>query len=97
MSAKKLAKASRKVFLDSPRAAVDVGPGHHVRVIETEPRRLRHERDPAHAVRRYERCAFLGSAVDVAWDHLPVPVHELRRVGVIVDIDGDSLSFLESQ
>ena len=68
-------------------AAVEVAAGHDMRVVEAEARRLRHERDAAHAVRRDERRAFLGRAVDIARDHLAVPVHQLRRVGVVVDID----------
>ena len=78
-------------------AAVEVAPGHDMRVIEAEARGLRHEGDPAHAVRRHERRAFLGRAVHVARDHLPVPMDQLRRVGVVVNIDDGALPFLEAQ
>ena len=71
--------------------------GHDVGVVEAETRRLRHEGDAAHAVRRNEGRAFLGRAVDLARNHLAVPVHQLGRVGVVVDIDDDALAFLEAQ
>ena len=48
-------------------------------------------------MRRHKRRAFLGSPVHVAGDHLPVPVDQLRRVGVVVNIDDDPLPFLEAQ
>ena len=78
-------------------AAVEVAAGHDMRVVEAEARRLWHEGDPLAAVRRHERRAFLGRAVHVARDHLPVPVDQFRRVGVVVDIDHDALAFLEAQ
>jgi len=71
-------------------AAVQVGPSDHMRMVKAEARRSRHERYPPH-----ERRAFLGSAVDIARDHLPVPVHQLRRVSVVADIDNNLLLFLE--
>ena len=66
-------------------------------VIEAEACRLRNEGNPAHPVLRHEGRAFLGCSVDVAGDDLAVPVHELRRIGVIVDVHHDLLSFLESE
>ena len=78
-------------------AAVEVAPGHDMRVVKAKARGFWHEGDPAHPVRRHERRAFLGGAIDVARDHLPVPVHQLRRIGVIVNIDDDPLPFLEAQ
>ena len=46
---------------------------------------------------RHEGRAFLGGAVHVAPDHLPVPVHQLRRIGFVMNIDNDLLPFLEPQ
>ena len=83
--------------LTGVRAAVEVAPGRDMRMIETEACGFRHEGDPAHAMRRDERRAFLGGAIHIARDHLPVPVHQLRRVGVVVDIDDDPLPFREAQ
>jgi hypothetical protein len=66
-------------------------------VVEAETGGFGHEGDPAHPVRRHERRTFLGGAVHVAGDHLPVPVDQLRRVGVVVNIDDDPLPFPEAQ
>ena len=68
-----------------------------MRVVKAKARGFGHEGDPAHPVRRHEGRAFLGGAVHVARDHLPVPVHQLRRIGVVVNIDNDLLPFLEAQ
>src|SRR6185437_3170393 len=58
---------------------------------------LRYERDPPHAMRRDEGRAFLCGAVHIARDHLAVPVYELGRVGVVVDVHHRALAFLEAQ
>ena len=65
-------------------------------VIKAEAGWLGDEGDALHAMRRHEGRAFLEGAVDVAWNHLPVPMHELRHVGLVIDIDDGPLPFLES-
>src|SRR4029077_6436080 len=59
--------------------------------------RLWHERDATDAARWDIRRSLLGSAVQVARDRQSVPVNELRRIGIIVNIDNDVLPFLEAQ
>src|SRR6516164_5201706 len=66
-------------------------------MIETEAGGLRHEFKTLHAVRRYERRAFLSCAVDCARYDLTVHVDQLRRVGIVVDVDYDPPAFLEAQ
>jgi hypothetical protein len=65
-------------------------------MIEAEARRLRHEGDSVHAASRHEGRAFLRRPIDVARDHLPMPMHEFGHVGVVVDVDYRALSFLEA-
>src|SRR5262249_47811708 len=83
--------------LGGVRAAVEVASGDDVCVVEAKARGSRHERQAALPVRRDERRTLFGSAIDRAWDHLAMPVHELGRVGFVVDIDHSSLAFLEPQ
>ena len=77
-------------------AAIQIGTRRNMGVIEAETCRLRQEGDPPHASCRHEGRAFFGRTVDVAWNHLPVPMHEFRHVGVIVDVDHRPLPFLEA-
>jgi hypothetical protein len=67
-----------------------------VGVIETIAGRLGDEADASASVRRNKRRALLGGAIDVGGDELAVPVQLLRRVGLIVDIDGDLLAFFKA-
>ena len=90
-----------RLDVDGPRlagigAAIEVGTRRNMGVIEAETCRLRQEGDPPHASCRHEGRAFLGRTVDVAWNHLPVPMHKLRHVSVIVDVDHCLLPFLEA-
>ena len=75
----------------------EIGSSAIVRVVEAEARGLRHKRDATLAVRRNERRAFFGGAIHVDWHELSVPVQLLGRVGVVEDVDGDALSFLEAK
>jgi hypothetical protein len=48
-------------------------------------------------VRRYIRGSFFGRAVDVGWDDLAVPVHELGRIRVVEHVDRDRFIFFKTQ
>src|SRR6185437_15666935 len=92
------ARIIRRLDIDRPRlsgigAAVEVATGDHMGVINTEPRRLWHESDAAHAMRGNEWRALFRSAVDIARDHLAMPVQQLWRVGVVMDVYNDALAF----
>jgi hypothetical protein len=78
-------------------AAVEVGAGHHVRVIEAEAGWARNEHDALHPMRGNERRALFRGAIDIARDHLSMPMHKLGDIGVIMDIDDHSLPLLEAQ
>jgi hypothetical protein len=75
--------------------AIEVAAGHDMRVVEAEARRFRHVSDPSHPMRRNEGRAFLCGTVDLAGNHLAVPMDHFRRIGVLVHIDHDALTFLE--
>ena len=49
------------------------------------------------AVRRDERRALFGGAVDVGRHGLTVPVQLLGRVGVVVDVDDDRAALTQPQ
>src|SRR6516225_4035819 len=66
-------------------------------VVEAKAGRLRREGDAPHAVRRHIRGAFFGCAVDVGWDDLAVPVHQLGRIRVVEHVDRDRLPFFETE
>ena len=83
--------------LTGVRPTGQVAAGDYVRVIEAKPRRAGHEGDAPHPVRGHERRALFGCAIDIARNHLAVPVNQLRRVGVVVQIHNDTLPLLESQ
>ena len=68
-----------------------------MRVIEAEASGLRYEGDAPHPMWRDEGRALHCGAVDVARDHLAVPVNEIRHVGIVVDIEHGSLPLLEAQ
>ena len=76
-------------------AEIEIGSGADVSVIETESGGLGGERNSARAVGRNEGSALFGGAVDVRRDELSMPVELLGDVGVVVDVDGDGLSFFE--
>ena len=78
-------------------AGVEIGASANVRVVEAEAGGLWRECDAALAVRGDVGRAFFGGAVDVDGDLLAVPVELLGRVGVVVDVDGDGLAFLEAE
>ena len=78
-------------------ARAEVGSAAGMGVIEAEPGGARGEGDAAAAMRRDEGCAFFGGSVDVGRDGLAVPVELFRRIGVVVDVDGDLLAFFETQ
>ncbi len=78
-------------------AEIEIGSGADVSVIKTESGGLGSERNSARAVGRNEGSALFGGAVDVGRDELAVPVELLGNVGVVVDVDGDGLSFFEAK
>ena len=39
----------------------------------------------------------IGGTVGVARDHLAVPVNQLRRIGIVVQVHDDAPAFLEPQ
>ena len=49
------------------------------------------------AVRRHQRRALLLGAVHLGRNQHAVPVHQLRRVGVVDDLDRDRLAFAHAQ
>ncbi len=55
------------------------------------------ELDALAAMGRDNRRTLLLGAVDVGWDEQPVPVDELRRIGVVDDFYGDGLAFAHAQ
>src|SRR5580698_6637276 len=71
--------------------------GMDMAVVEVVARRPGNEPDAAAAPRGNERSALLGSAIYVGGNELPVPMQLLRRVGLIVDVDGDRAPFLEAE
>ena len=66
-------------------------------MVKAKARGLRHKGQSAHFVWRNEGRAFLRCAVDVARNHLTVPVDEFRRVGVVVNVDNHALAFFKAQ
>ena len=79
------------------RAAIEVAPGHDMRVVEAKTGRLRRKRYSPHAVRRHIGGAFFGCAVDAGRDDLAVPVHELGRIRVVKYVDCDRLPLFENK
>lgn len=75
----------------------EITSGAHVGVIEAEARGLGNERNSPDAVGRDEWRSFFGGAIDVGRNELTVPVQLLGRVGVVVDIDGDLLTFFQAE
>src|SRR3569832_641705 len=73
--------------------AIEIAPSNAMRMVETKSRRLGHELNSAHAVGRNNRCSFLGSSINLAGNHLTVPVHELGGVSVIVNVHDDAPTF----
>jgi hypothetical protein len=61
-------------------------------VIKTEASGSWHVGNPAHGVWRNEWGAFFSGAVNVTWNELPVPMNQLWRIGVVVNIDNDTLT-----
>jgi hypothetical protein len=49
------------------------------------------------AVRRHKRAAFFLGTVSLDRNEHAVPVDELRRVGVVEDVDGDRLALFHTQ
>jgi hypothetical protein len=64
-------------------------------VIETETRWPCSENYSAHSVRRDEGRSFFGGAIHLGGNHLAMPVHLLRSVGVVMDFDRRWLTFFE--
>ena len=77
--------------------AGQIGAGREMRVIETQSRRPGRKAYAAHAMGGNERRSFLGCAIHIDRERLTMPVQLLGRIGVVVDIDDDPLSFLEAQ
>ena len=69
----------------------------HMRVIEAKARWLRDERDSSTAVGCNEGRTLFCRTIYVRGEELSVPMQLLRRIGVVVDIDGDLLRFLETE
>jgi hypothetical protein len=55
------------------------------------------ERKPPRAMGRDGGRALFRGPIDIAWNHLPMPVDEFRRIGVVMNVDDDALPFLEVQ
>ena len=48
------------------------------------------------STRRYDNAFFFAGAIDVRGDELTMPVDELRRIGVVKDLDRDWLAFSQT-
>jgi len=70
--------------------------GDGMGVIETNPCRLEDKGDLAHTLGWHEWRAFLRSSVDLARYSLSMPVDQLRCIRIIINVDYDSLPFLEA-
>jgi hypothetical protein len=66
-------------------------------VVKTEPRRPWRKHDAPHAACRNEGRSFFRSAVYFGENHLAVPVELFGSVGVVVNLDGRCLPFVETQ
>src|SRR5215472_12402643 len=66
-------------------------------VIKPEPRWTWRERDAPQAMRRDEGRPLFRSPVHICGQKLTVPVKLLRRVGIVVDVDDDTLAFSKPQ
>jgi hypothetical protein len=64
-----------------------------VGVIEAKAGWFRHEGDAAHAMRRNVWRSLLGGAINISRNELAMPVQLFGRLGVVVDIDDDPLTF----
>src|SRR6185312_906345 len=79
--------------LPTVETGVEMTARDEMRMIETQPGGSGHEAHTAHAMRWNVRRAFLGRAIDVDRQRLPMPVELLRDVGVVEDVDRDSAAF----
>src|SRR5271169_4854936 len=76
---------------------MEVAHRHGMRVVPAASRRTGGKLEAAPAMRRYEwRTLFLRSVHFRRNEHA-MPMHELRRIGVIYNVDGDRLSFPHAQ
>ena len=66
-------------------------------MVKAKTRGARNEGNPTYAVRGNNGRTFFRSAVDIARNHLAMPVHQLRRISIVVNINGHALTFYESQ
>jgi len=78
-------------------AFVQIVHGHGVSVIPAAAGRTRGELIAPSGVRFDNRRALFFGAIDLGRDEHAMPVDEFRRVGIVEDIDGDGLAFLEAQ
>ena len=79
------------------RAFGDIVHGHRMRVIPARARGFRREVDAQVAVRRHKRAAFFLGAIRLGRNKHAVPMHQLRRVRIVEDVDGYRFSFLHAQ
>lgn len=70
---------------------------HDMRVIPPRSRGPRHERQFARPVRRNQRRSFLLRTIHIGRNKLPMPMNQLRHIGIVVHIDRHALSFAHAQ
>ncbi len=78
-------------------ALVEVVHGHGVGVVPAASGGGGRELDALAAMGRDDRRTLLLGAVDAGRDEQPVPVDELRRIGVVDDFYSDGLAFAHAQ
>src|SRR6516225_8149575 len=84
-------------YLAAVKAERQVGARCQMGMIEPEPRWTWRECDPPQAMRRDEGCPLFRSPIHVCRHELTVPMKLLRRVGIVVDVDDDTLAFGKPQ
>src|SRR6185312_15768245 len=78
-------------------AAIKVGSGTNVRVIEAEPGRTGREGNAAAAMRGNEGRALFGGSVHVTGNGLAVPVQLFGSVSIVDNVNRDLLAFPEAK
>src|SRR5215475_9770248 len=87
----------KKSKLSRIQAAPEVFAGEGMGVIPTTSARLRRERILPRGAWSNHRCSLFHGAVHFRWNVKAVPVHKLRNIGVVSDVDGDLLSFFDAK
>src|SRR5215475_8150379 len=83
--------------LSRVKAAAQIFAGKGVGVVPPASGRLRRERIFLRGAWSNHRCSLFHGAVHFRWNIKAMPVHKLRNIGVVSDVDGDLLSFFDAK